>query len=241
MDVLTLAINLYERAMKQINKTESIEQQNVGKVKSEIRDLKNELIENKEIAQQIIKNIKKSKEMNPEEGGTLEEKIREQREKIRELEEKIRELEQKLERLEGENKNLRDKVAEHDIRFASLETGQIAFDFEKDVAKYIYPDGKKFGSRQIFTNMKKWLEKKNGTPQGDEAWTRWNDLQREFSWSDEHERVFLKLLKHRRIIAHPVVDRKEVQSRFPDDFNDQERQRIQDIIAMTERVNELME
>ena len=241
MDALTLAINLYERVMKQINKTESIEQQNVGKVKSEIRDLKNELIEVKEIAQQIIKKIKKSKEMNPEEGGTLEEKIREQREKIRELEEKIRELEQKIERLEGENKNLRDKVAEHDIRFASLETGQIAFDFEKDVAKYIYPDGKKFGSRQIFTNMKKWLEKKKGTPQGDEAKTRWNDLQREFSWSDEHEEVFLKLLKRRRIIAHSVVDRKEVQSRFPDDFSDQERQRIQDIIAMTERVNELME
>jgi uncharacterized protein YaaN involved in tellurite resistance len=68
MDALTLAINLYERVMKQINKTESIEQQNVGKVKSEIRDLKNELIEIKEIAQQIIKKIKKSKEMNPEEG-----------------------------------------------------------------------------------------------------------------------------------------------------------------------------
>ena len=150
-------------------------------------------------------------------------------------------MEQKIERLEGENKNLRDKVAEHDIRFASLETGQIAFDFEKDVAKYIYPDGKKFGSRQIFTNMKKWLEKKKGTPQGDEAKTRWNDLQREFSWSDEHEGVFLKLLKHRRIIAHPVVDREGVQSRFPDDFTDQERQRIQDIIDMTERVNELME
>ena len=230
MDVPPLATDLYERVMKQIDKAEYIEQQNVGQVTPEMRDLKNELIENKE----IIKKIKESAEMNPKEGGMLEKKIRE-------LEEKIKELQQKLKRLEDENKNLRDKVAEHDIRFADLETGQIAFDFEKDVAKYIYPDGKKFGSQQIFTKMQKWLEDKQDTSERHKANTKWNELQSEFSWSDKHEGVFFKLLKHRRGIAHPVVDRKAVQSRFPDDFTDQEKKCIKDIIAMTERVNELMQ
>ncbi len=161
-------------------------------------------------------------------------------------------MEQEIERLKDENKNLRGKVAEHDIQLkatqnelnemkSDLETGQIAFDFEKDVAKYIYPEGKKLGSRQIFTNMKKWLEKNKDTTDGHEANTKWTDLQREFSWSDEHEGVFLKLLKHRRIIAHPVVDREAIQLRFPDDFTDQEKKCIKDIIAMTERVNELMQ
>ncbi len=70
MNVLPLATNLYDSVMKQIDKAEYIEQQNVGQVTPEIRDLKNELIENKE----IIKKIKESAEMNPKKGGMLEKK-----------------------------------------------------------------------------------------------------------------------------------------------------------------------
>ncbi len=258
--VLFRVKNLRERFSAQIKKTEEIERQNFAQVMPKILDLKDDLIKNIAIAQEIIEEFNESAEMNPKKRRKLENELREpedegrgreerkREEKIRELEEKVSKLEQKIASLEKdkkilqeENKNLQDKCAKHDIKFAGLETGQIAFDFEKDVATYIYPEGTRIGSRQIFTNMKKWLEKNRHTRKGNEANTKWNELQREFAWSNKHEQVFFKLLEHRRVIAHPVVDREAVQSRFPDDFTDQEKTCIEDIIAMIERVNELMQ
>lgn len=122
----------------------------------------------------------------------------------------------------------------------TLHTGQIAFDFEKDLATYIYPHDKKFGSRKIFTNMKKWLEDKKDTVQGREANDKWDSLKDEFSWSDKHERVFFKLLDSRKKSAHPKVDRDAIQSQIPDDFNDEEKKCINDIMNIIEIVNELM-
>ncbi len=255
MDILIRAMNLHERFSAQMEKAEEIERQNFAQVMPKIRDLKDDLIENREIARQMIEEINKSAEMNPTKTRKLENELREPEEDKRKLEEKIRALEEKVSKLEqkiasvekekkilqDKNKNLRDKVAEHDIRFAGLQTGQIAFDFEKDVATYIYPNGKRIGSHQIFTNMKKWLENKKGTLEGNEANTKWNDLQREFSWSVEHEGVFFKLLKYRREFAHPVVDPRAVRSQIPDDFTDQEKRCNKDIIAMIERMNELMQ
>ena len=123
----------------------------------------------------------------------------------------------------------------------TLQTGQIAFNFEKDLATYIYPHDKKFGCRKIFTNMKKWLEDKKGSMQGREANEKWTKLKEEFSWSDEHEKVFFKLLEYRRGCAHPAVDRDKVQSQIPDDFTDEDKAYTKVIIDMIERVNELMQ
>jgi hypothetical protein len=72
----------------------------------------------------------------------------------------------------------------------ALQTGQIVFEFEKHLAKYIYPHDKKFSSRKIFTNMKKWLEDKKDTEQGRKADEKWKALKDEFDWSSEHEEVF---------------------------------------------------
>ena len=87
--------------------------------------------------------------------------------------------------------------------------------------------------------MKKWLEDKKNTPQGQLANDRWNALQKEFSWSSEHEQVFFKLQACRSLTAHPQVDRDTLQSHIPDVFTDDEKEHIGDIIGMIERVNEL--
>ena len=123
----------------------------------------------------------------------------------------------------------------------ALKTGQIAFSFEKDLATYIYPNDKKYGSINIFTNMKRWLEKKKNTPQGQEANGKWNALKREFSWSSEHERVFFKLLESRKEYAHPSLDPVVAQSQIPGCYTDEEKKCINDIVSMVERVNILMQ
>ena len=86
--------------------------------------------------------------------------------------------------------------------------------------------------------MKKWLEDKKGTQQGDAANKKWDDLKKEFSWSDEHERMFFKLLKYRRKFAHSVRDAAELQ--ISDGFTDEEKRCIKTTNDMIERVNELM-
>ena len=143
-----------------------------------------------------------------------------------------------LTRTQNDHKITKNKLKEIE---GALKTGQIAFNFEKDLATYIYPHGKRIGSRKIFTNMKKWLEEKKNTPQGQEANVKWNALKREFSWTSEHERVFFKLLESRIEFAHPSRDRVAAYSQIPDCYTDEEKKCINDIVNMVERVNILIQ
>lgn len=122
----------------------------------------------------------------------------------------------------------------------ALQTGQLVYNFEKDLAKYIYPPGQKIGSQKIFTTMKEWLEEMKGTDKGDKANKKWNDLKREFSWSRAHENLCFKLVKSRLIVAHPSVHLGLVRSHMDERFTDEENKCIEDIINMTDRVNDLM-
>ena len=245
MDVFCLANNLFESTLAQIKKIEDIERQNGGQAMPDIRDLKNDLIKNKEIAQQMIKEINESVELNPEERGKLEEQIRELQENEADNQKRIAQLEKEILRQDGRIEELSENLAVTRNGLKKMEnalkTGQIAFDFEKDLATYIYPHDKKFGTRKIFTHMKRWLEEKKDTLQGREANERWNELQKEFSWTEEYERVFFKLLESRKEFAHPVLGRDEAQSQIPDDYTDDEKRCIEVIVNMVERVNILMQ
>ena len=242
MDVYFLAKNLYERCLAQIKKAENIEQQNGGQAMPDILDLKNDLIETKEIAQQIVN---ESVKLNPAERRKLEEQIRELQENEAYNQKRIAQLEKEILRQDGRIEELSENLAETKNGLKKMEnalkTGQVAFDFEKDLATYIYPHDKKFGSRKIFTQMKRWLEEKKDTLQGREANERWDVLQKEFSWTEEHERVFFKLLESRKEFAHPILDRDEAQSQIPDDYTDDEKRCIEVIVNMVERVNILMQ
>ncbi len=245
MDVYCLAKNLYESSSAQIKKVESIERENGGQAMPEIRDLKNDLFKNKEIAQQMVKRINESVKLNAEEREKLEEQIRELQENEVYNQKRIAQLEKEILRQDGRIEELSENLAVTRNGLKKMEnalkTGQIAFDFEKDLATYIYPHDKKFGSRKIFTQMKRWLEEKKDTLQGREANERWDALQKEFSWTEEHERVFFKLLESRKEFAHPVLDRDEAQSQIPDDYTDDEKRCIEVIVNMVERVNILMQ
>ena len=237
MDLLLPAEKLCTGFEVHIEKTEHIECLCVeDRISKPIQDLKRDLIKNKEIAEQIVQEVKKSVEpLNPKRKKELEEKIKDLEEKITKQDDKIKDLET---RFAATQIVLATTQTELDTLKNSLQTGQLSFNFEKDLATYIYPEGKKIGSRKIFTTMKKWLEDKRGTHQGDEANKKWDDLKKEFSWSDEHEKVFFKLLEYRRKFAHPARNAAELQ--IPDDFTDDEKRCIKTINDMIERVNELM-
>ena len=219
--------------------SESIEQQKgVGEqTMSKAQKIKDELTKNKEILQEMDE-LCKSDGLYGKEKLQLEEEIRNLKGKVAKLEEDLRRKDEEITLLKG-------KVERHENKFkemeSSLQTGQIAFEFEKDLAKYIYPGDKKFSSRKIFTNMKKWLEDKKDTQQGREANERWNALKDEFAWSSEHEEVFFKLLEFRRKFAHPACDQNMAPFPIPDCFSHKEKKCIQVINKMMERVSLLLQ
>jgi uncharacterized coiled-coil protein SlyX len=214
-----------------MNDSESIEQP--ASISQKIKD---GLANSKEIVNEISRKLYKSDELNGKEKCELEEEIGK-------LSEKIKELENELLRKEKQITELNKKVERHETKFkemeSALQTGQIAFQFEKDLAKYIYPHDKKFSSRKIFTNMKKWLEDKKDTEQGHKADERWKALKEEFDWSSEHEEVFFRLLKFRRTFAHP--DLGSAQFPIPDEFSDEEKRCIKVLNDMMERVSALLQ
>ena len=213
MNLLLAAEKLCTGFKFHIEKTEHIESLLSAEDRISIQDLKRHLIEDKEIAEQMFQEIEKSTEpLSPEREKELEEKIKHLEEKTAKQDDKIKDLEAKLAATQTELGKLKN----------SLQTGQLSFHFEKDLATYIYPERKKIGSRKIFTTMKKWLDDKKGTPEGNAANKKWEDLKKEFEWSDKHEEVFFNLLKYRRKYAHPARDAAELQ--IPDDFTDEEKQ-----------------
>jgi DNA repair exonuclease SbcCD ATPase subunit len=236
-----------------IQKTQTIQKRYNGQMIVGLQDLAQELTENKGETEQMIIEIDQLKESNSVEKAKLEDRIKILEQEVKSLEAQVTRLEEKNATLTKDNEDFKTKLEESSIDRKkikdelkelqnSLKTGQIAFDFERDLATYVYPLGKRIGSRKIFTNMKEWLERKKDTPQGKEANEKWDALQKEFSWSEEHEKVFEKLLKFRRPFAHPAhLELDEAQSQIPCDFNDVEKQCIIDILGIIERVNERME
>ncbi|XP_028414871.1 uncharacterized protein LOC114537951 [Dendronephthya gigantea] len=249
-EVIVPLERLYARVETYFRITETInESQNEGRgIIEELKDLKDALIKyGKEIKETInsLENNLGCVTALEEKARTLEENEKQYIQQIAELEGEIFEQDKKIDHLKNEVKELKTGLQATQGELAglrnSLQTGQTAFEFERDLATYIYPNGKKFGYQKIFTNLKDWLEMEKETPQGRKANKKWDDLQKKtFSWTDEHEKVFFKLLDFRKKFAHPLVDREAIKTQIPDDFNDEEKKCIQDIIRMTEKVNELM-
>ena len=158
MDVRCYIKKLNENINILMNDSESIEQP--ASISQKIKD---GLANSKEIVNEISRKLYKSDELNGKEKCELEEEIGK-------LSEKIKELENELLRKEKQITELNKKVERHETKLkemeSALQTGQIAFQFEKDLAKYIYPHDKKFSSRKIFTNMKKWLEERKTQNKG---------------------------------------------------------------------------
>ena len=118
----------------------------------------------------------------------------------------------------------------------ALHTGQTAYNFEKDLATYIYPQGTPITFGRIFTNLMKWLE----TPEGRESVgkQKWDAFRRQCNWSNKHKQVFFKMLECRRKPAHP--DEPDFTLPIPDNFTEDDKKYVEDIRKMTVELKELL-
>jgi hypothetical protein len=117
---------------------------------------------------------------------------------------------------------------------AALHTGQTAYNFEKDLAAYIYPLGTYVRHGRIFSNLMNWLEANRNTPEGREGNRKWKDLKRQFGWSDyTHRAVFLKMVQCRQPYAHPHAPHVNYALPTSGNFSRIEARRVEDIRRMT--------
>ena len=128
MDVLFLAKKLLEEIVIQIKKAENIERLNSGQVMQEIQDLKNDLLKNKEITQQIIVGINGAAVINLEKVKKLEGEVEMLKEKIKILEEndddqqtRVARLEKELFGKDGQIAKLNERLERHEIRLRQIE------------------------------------------------------------------------------------------------------------------------
>ena len=126
---------------------------------------------------------------------------------------------------------------------SNLHTGQIAYNFERDLASHIYPPGRvrTYRDRHIFSNLMKWLQDNQHTREGREANKKWNALRREFGWDDKsgHELVFFKMLECRRDAAHPNPIDPTLS--ISDRFYDNEKKLVEDIRNMADKLSNLLQ
>lgn len=122
---------------------------------------------------------------------------------------------------------------------SALRTGQLAYDFEKVLAKYIYPPRTPKVHGPQFAILMKWLEENRDTEKGQEANTKWKNLKREFGWSPEHREVFLKMIRCRMKYAHPQHET-NTNLLIPESFTTEEKERAKAIHQMTNRIYQLL-
>ena len=246
MDIQGSATKIYKRFESHIKQVQNIQQPCNGETKVALQALLCELIESKNETEEMISQIN-SEKFSSDERRKLLEKIKVFEEKEKDYQQQLVLLEKKVAQLMEENESLKTRQTATETQLtatqteltelkSALNTRQIAYDFENDLAKYIYPVSEKYGSRQLFTKMRQWVNDNEDTPERLEARAKWEDLKRDCSWLDEYNEVFDELVKSGVKIAHPNVDiTTALTSRC-----ELEKSCIEAMIRMTDKVNELM-
>ena len=66
--------------------------------------------------------------------------------------------------------------------------------FEKKLATLIYPPHTKVSFGEIFPDLMSWLDERKYTPEGRDSNRKWEAFVKEFNWTENHKKVFLKML-----------------------------------------------
>lgn len=173
-----------------------------------------------EVDLQIIKNgftkHKKLAEEMKSEVVQFENEVNEDRNRITRLEAWLINLQREVDSLKTKNKN--------------LNIAQITNNFEFDLAAHIYPPDTKVTFSPIFPNLLLWLEENKEKPEGVEGNRKWHAFVKRFNWSEEHEKVFYKMIKFTKEINHENVD-------FHTRFTNKEKLYVDDICEMSKRLN----
>ena len=247
MDIHGSAAKIHKRLESHIKHVQNIQQRCNGETKVALQALFCELAETRNEAEEMISQIN-SEKFSSDERRKLLEKIKVLEEKEKKYQHQLDLLEKKVAQMMKENENFKTQLDATQTQLAAtqskmtklesaLHTRQMAYDFENDLAKYIYPPTEKYGSRQIFKKMRRWVNKEEDTPGRSEAKAKWEDLKTKCSWLDEYNEVFDELVKSGIKIAHPakVDSATALTSR-----SELEKGCIEAMMRMIETVNELM-
>lgn len=149
-------------------------------------------------------------------------------------------LEKKLEEIENENKKLQELQKKLECKTTRLALGQVAFDLEQEIWKYVLPE-EDMGTVAVLETMEWWLDDNASNEEGKAAQKRWEDLKKQLNWKEKYHKLALSAVKRLRVNdAHPDVDLEEIRKKMKDVVRTRrDRSFCEEIINITVKAKEL--
>ena len=157
---------------------------------------------------------------------------KDQEERFKTQEESFKTQNKRLEQVEKELKDNKDKEEK-------LVLGQVVWEFEQAVAKYVLPKGTKITKFGAYNQMTNWLFKDNKKDKivGRQKWYK---LQETVNWNNkEHPHLLESLKNTRNDVAHPKnIDLEEAKTQAKVCLSDDQYQCFLDIVRIIEETKE---
>jgi DNA repair exonuclease SbcCD ATPase subunit len=194
-----------------------------------IQDLENDLIKITEKTNQMPNEIKKFETYLDQRFTHLDANIKATQNDLKKTQNDLKATQNDLKTTQTELTELK----------SSLETDQVTHNFEKALAKHIYPPGTPKVHGPTFSILMKWLDENRETEKGRIANDKWKLLKDEFGWSEEHTQLLSTMVSRRMKIQDPEF-------RIPAapagcvEFTLLEKKRAEVIPQITNRIYELL-
>lgn len=154
---------------------------------------------------------------------------KDQEERFKTQEESFKTQNKRLEQVEKKLKDKEEKLA----------LGQVVWEFEQAVAKYVLPKGTKITKFGAYNQMTNWLFKDNKKDKivGRQKWYK---LQETVNWNNkEHPHLLESLKNTRNDVAHPKnIDLEEAKTQAKDYLSDDQYQCFLGIVRIIEETKE---
>ena len=146
-------------------------------------------------------------------------------------------LQKRVKTLEIEVAALKEKINKLEEERSLLLARQLAYHFEENLARYIYPLNMRYPTTRKFTYLQEWLGKYRGKPEGKTPNENWEEFRKKFKWSPYHEEMFYRSITIGMYVAHPHIDWEKEKIDIPDTFTPKEKDCLQDFFQMIKYLN----
>ena len=222
MTQLSLATEIRDGIYHQSKKVNKIEEQYGGESDENVQDIKQSLDKIWKNADDLINEIIKT------------------RKDVDELIEVIENVGKRLQALEIENASLKERIEKLEKDKSLLLARELAYHFEENLARYIYPKHAQYSTICIFSSLQDWLHENRLSSEGKKPNKDWKDITSMFEWLPKHEHMFKKFIAGGVAVAHPKINWRTDELEIPPIFTDEEKECLQKMFLMTKHLHKVI-
>ena len=214
MTNLSLATEIRDGINHQIKKVKKIEEQYGSESDENVQDIKQSLDKIEKNADNLINEISKA------------------RRNAGEFKEEIKKVGKRVRALEIENADLKERIKKLEKDKSLLLARQLAYHFEQNLAKYIYPKDQPYSTICIYSSLQDWLDENSHSSEGERPYRDWQHITSKFGWLPKHGDVFKTFIADGVAVAHPRINWHADEIKIPPIFTDEENECLQKMFLM---------